>query len=100
MSKSILHIRPDGKGYALVCAVTGAKDYVVAARIPREAFAKKFAAVPELIDAAIFAASVIKSNGMVELSEQMAYQYLEEALTAAGHVIDTPAIKETQGEAA
>jgi prolyl-tRNA synthetase len=48
----------------------------------------------DLIAAAIFAASVIRTGGMYDMSEQIAYQKLEEALTAAGVKVDTEATRE------
>lgn len=47
-----------------------------------------------LRDAAFFAASVIKSQGMFDLSERIAYQRLEEALADLGIKVDTPATRE------
>lgn len=50
-----------------------------------------------LCEAAVFAASVIKSQGMFDLSERIAYQRLEDALADIGIKVDTPSTRESKG---
>jgi len=88
---STLFVRKHTFSYAILAAPNTAYEQVVAKGVPEEFMAKQFSCVPELVDAAIFAASVLKTRGLFDISEQQAYQKLEGALAIADVKIDTPA---------
>lgn len=88
---STLFVRKHANSYAVMAAPNTVYEQVVAKGVPEEFMAKQFSCVPELVDAAIFAASVLKTRGLFDIGEQQAYQRLEEALAIADVKIDTPA---------
>jgi|GEM_PF-2862401 len=92
-----VHKNPTGFRVVLDAGIPG--EMTVAKCIPQEFMARQFSAAPTLIDAAAFAASVIRTNGMFELSEKMAYERLVAALAIAGVTVDSPAIRELEERA-
>ncbi|HTD05878.1 hypothetical protein [Undibacterium sp.] len=94
MIQQILTIREYWNGYSLIVHAGKPEEQVVAMRIPEEFMARQFAIAPELINAALVAASVLKCGGLHDMSEQIAYERLEEALAAVGVAVDTPATRE------
>ena len=62
---------------------------IVARGIPQRFMAEQFCAMPELIDAAIFAASVLMTGDLAGLGEQLAFQKLTAALARANLNVET-----------
>ncbi len=73
----------DAKTRALI-AVTGPSNDAES-----EAYARLFAASPQLLEAAQFALKVIKANQPVELSEFLAIEKLKKAIDAAAEPAKT-----------